>query len=93
MTDDLILLHSIHQARGLGTPYGGVAGFTPKKPQYRCSRRHRLRGVRQKRGGERQVLYWALTLFRVLVTGDSRISQGRWAGSVGGRGQNVFLVE
>ena len=25
------------QARGLGTPYGGVVGFTPKKPQYRCS--------------------------------------------------------
>jgi len=29
----------------------------------------------------------------VLVTGDSRIAQGRWAGSVGGLGQNVSLVE
>ena len=27
------------------------------------------------------------------MTGDSRIAQGRWAGSVEGLGQNVSLVE
>ena len=46
-----------------------------------------------KEGRERQVLHWALFLFRVLVTWDPRIAQGRWAGSVGGLGQNVFLFE
>ena len=88
------LLHSIHQARGLSTTFGCV-GITPKKPQYRCSRRHRLRGVRQKRGGERQVLHWALTLS--WSAGDWRfaasICWGSWSERVSFRvaaeGENV----